>query len=97
MSDSPETSQRSPLYLLDPGAKRDAHINDLAQSAGEECRFPARFLVVEHEAMQQITMSYFLRIVPNREPFQRSPTYFPDPGTKHDKHDNGVWRRLLRP
>ena len=55
---------------------------------------------MEHEAMQQITMSYyciFCLIVPNCEPFQRSSTYFPAPGTKHDKHDNGVWRHLLRP
>ena len=53
---SPQTSQRSPLYLLDPGTKRDAHKTDPSYDEGEEHCFPARFLVMEHEAMQQITM-----------------------------------------
>ena len=31
LSDSPETSQRSPLYLLDPGTKREARNNEAMQ------------------------------------------------------------------
>ena len=38
--------------------------------------------------MQQITMSYFLS--DSLKPFQRSPSYYPDLGTEHDTHDNGV-------
>ena len=34
-------------------------------------------------------MSYFLPDSP--KPFQRSLSYFPDPGTKNDAHDSGVW------
>ena len=33
-------------------------------------------------------MSYFLHHSP--KPFQRSPSYLPDPGTKHDAHENGI-------
>ena len=32
-------------------------------------------------------LSYFLS--DSSKPFQRSPSYYPDPGTKHDTHDNG--------
>ena len=53
---SPETSERSPFYLLDPGTKRDAHKPDPSYDEQEERCLPARFLVMEHEAMQQITM-----------------------------------------
>ena len=43
-------------------------------------RFSCKILVVEHESMQQkIAMSYFLPVSP--KPFQRSPSYFPDPDT----------------
>ena len=60
-------------------------------NAGEELRFPARFLVIEHEAMQQVTLSQCRNFLPDSpKPFQRSPSYFPDSGTKHDAHDNGV-------
>ena len=31
LSDSPETSQRSPLYLLDPETKHEAHNNKAMQ------------------------------------------------------------------
>ena len=72
MPDSPETSQSqgSPLYLVDPETKRDTHNNDLSYDEGEEHSFPARFLVMEHEAMQQITMSCLLPDSP--KPFQRN-------------------------
>ena len=51
--------------------------------------FSCKILVREHESMQQkITMSYFLPDSP--KPFQRNHSYFQDPGTKHDAHDNGV-------
>ena len=75
LPDSPETSQKSPLYLMDPGTKRNAHKTDPSYDEGEERCFPARFLVV------------FLSDSP--KPFQRSPSYYPDPGTKHETHDNG--------
>ena len=44
---------------MDPATKCDAHNNDLSYDEGEERQFPARVLVMEHEAMQQITISYF--------------------------------------
>ena len=46
LPDSPETSQKSPLYLMDPGTKRNAHKTDPSYDEGEERCFPARFLVV---------------------------------------------------
>ena len=88
MPDSPKPSSRSPLHTLDPGTKRDALKTDPSYYEGEEHCFPTRFLVMEHEAMQQITMLYFLSDSP--KPFQISPSYYPDLDTKHDTHSNGV-------
>ena len=56
---------------------------------GEERRFPARFSLWNmNRCNKKFATSYFLPDSP--KPFQRSPSYFPDPGTKHDAHDNGV-------
>ena len=67
---------------------QEPNVMHTIMTEGDERRFPARFLVIEHEVMQQIIMSYFMPESP--KPFQRSPSYFPDTGTKDDIHDNGV-------
>ena len=57
--------------------------NDLSYDEGVECCFSAIFLVMEHVATTQILISNFFPDSP--KPFQRNPSYFPDPGT-----DTGV-------